>query len=98
VRLEKRFSVNNSMKDMLRNLAGFAALVVTIFVVSIYVGYGELEPCRVLAVEKARRQHETTPQARATDLETWTRVETSQMRSGQCVSGLLDSWGGRLKR
>jgi hypothetical protein len=67
-------------------------------VASIYVAYGELEPGRVLAVEKARREHMIAPQARAADLETWTRVETSQMRSGQCVSGLLDSRGARLKR
>ncbi|HUO88118.1 MAG TPA: hypothetical protein VMU08_03015 [Rhizomicrobium sp.] len=57
---------------------------------SLFAAYGQADPCRALAVERARR----APAGAAT--EPWTRAETSQMSTGACASGLLDSWGERL--
>ena len=59
--------------------------------IGLYASYGEVEPCRVLAVERARRATVSVP-----GIEAWTRIETSQMSTGDCTSGLLDSWGERL--
>jgi len=57
---------------------------------SLFAAYGQADPCRALAVERARRS-----QAGA-GVEPWTRAETSQMSTSACASGLLDSWGERL--
>ncbi len=55
-----------------------------------YAAYGQADPCRALATERARRS------AVGLAVEPWTRVATSQMSMGACASGLLDSWGERL--
>ncbi|MBL6938736.1 MAG: hypothetical protein ISS15_09630 [Alphaproteobacteria bacterium] len=57
---------------------------------SLFLAYGQADPCRALAVERARRS------AAGTMVEPWTRAETSQLSTAACVSGLLDSWGERL--
>ena len=57
---------------------------------SLFLGYGQADPCRALAVERARRS------AAGAIILPWTRVQTSQMSTGACASGLLDSWGERL--
>lgn len=59
---------------------------------SLFAAYGQADPCRALAVERARRS------AAGTMVEPWTRAETSQMSTTACASGLLDSWGERLTR
>lgn len=57
---------------------------------TLFLAYGQVDPCRALAVERARRS------AGGPASEHWTRVETSQLSTGACVGGLLDSWGERL--
>ena len=57
---------------------------------TLFVAYGQADPCRALAVERARRS------AASTSVEPWTRLQTSQMSTGACAGGLLDSWGERL--
>jgi hypothetical protein len=57
---------------------------------TLFAAYGQADPCRALAVERARRS------AAGTVIEPWTRVETSQMSTAACAGGLLDSWGERL--
>ena len=57
---------------------------------TLFAAYGQADPCRALAVERARRS------ASGPASEHWTRVETSQMSTGACTSALLDSWGERL--
>jgi hypothetical protein len=59
---------------------------------TLFAAYGQADPCRALAVEKARR---SSVGALA---EHWTRLETSQMSTAACAGGLLDSWGERLTR
>ncbi len=69
-------------------LALFGVLVLAFG--SLFAAYGQADPCRALAVERARRSKA------GPSVEHWTRVETSQMSSAACASGLLDSWGERL--
>ena len=66
----------------------FAVLVATFG--TLFAAYGQADPCRALAVERARRS------TAGTIVEPWTRIETSQMSTGACAGGLLDSWGERL--
>jgi hypothetical protein len=74
----------------LRNgvLAAFCVLAVGFG--TLFAAYGQADPCRALAVERARRS------ASGPSSEHWTRIETSQMSTGACTGGLLDSWGERL--
>jgi len=69
-------------------LALFGVLVFTFGM--LFASYGQADPCRALAVERARRS------AAGAVVEPWTRVQTSQMSTGACAGGLLDSWGERL--
>lgn len=62
----------------------------------VYIAYGEIEPCRVLAVEQSRRAESAIGLNFPEGFERWHRLATSQMSSGECMSRLLDSWGERL--
>ncbi len=57
---------------------------------SLFAAYGQADPCRALAVERARRS------AAGAIVEPWMRTQTSRMSTGACAGGLLDSWGERL--
>lgn len=72
-----------------RGLLALFAFAVFVFG-ALFAAYGQADPCRALAVERARRSHAGIA------AEPWTRVETSQMSTGACAGGLLDSWGERL--
>ena len=76
---------------MIRLLISFPLLLIIAALAVIYASYGEVEPCRVLAVERARRATIAVP-----GIEAWTRIETSQMSTGACARDLLDSWGERI--
>jgi hypothetical protein len=83
---------------MIRLLIGIPLLLIVLAAGGIYAAYGEVDPCRVLAVEKARRAETANRLGFGGIMERWTRLETSQMTTGECTNGLLDSWGERLKR
>ena len=83
---------------LLRLLVTLPLGAVMLAATGLYLSYGEVDPCRVLAVEKARRTEHVLGFAIEGPLETWTRLETSQMSTGACSSELLDSWGQRLDR
>lgn len=72
-----------------RGLLALFAVVAFVFG-TLFAAYGQADPCRALAVERARRSHAGAA------AEPWTRVETSQMSTSACAGGLLDSWGERL--
>ena len=83
------------MSSFLRSHRLRSALLVLFTVLAatfgtLFAAYGQADPCRALAVERARRS------VAGTMVEPWTRVETSQMSTGACAGGLLDSWGERL--
>lgn len=82
---------------MIRFLLGLPILAIVLAAAAMYTAYGEIEPCRALAVERARRADVPLPFARS-GIEAWSRLETSQMSSTECAQDLLDSWGERLSR
>lgn len=80
---------------MIRFLLGLPVVLILLLAAGMYTAYREVDPCRALAVERARRADIPLPFARS-GIEAWSRLETSQMSTRQCAEGLLDSWGERL--
>lgn len=80
---------------MIRFLIGTPLVLAALILAGLYTAYGEVEPCRALAVERARRTDIPLPLAER-GVEAWARLETSQMSSRECARDLLDSWGERL--
>jgi hypothetical protein len=82
---------------VIRSFPNPRSLLLTLFAVlaaafgTLYLAYGQADPCRALAVEKARRS------GAGALIERIARMQTSQMSSASCAGGLLDSWGERLK-
>ncbi len=68
----------------MKGVVGFVLAVIVLIVVAVYVSYGEIEPCKVLAIEQSRH---AMPGPASTDT----------MSSTECVTGLVDSWMDRLK-
>jgi hypothetical protein len=77
---------------MFKGIFGFLLTLVVLTVGGLFLAYGEVEPCKVLAVERERRASTVEGV-----VETITGSSTEGMSSTECVSGLLDSWGERLK-
>ena len=71
----------------------FIGVLIAVFFGGLYAAYGQVDPCRALAVERAR--HEVGSHASGI-AEPVTRAGTSQMSTGACVRGLADSWVARL--
>ncbi|MGD0141597.1 MAG: hypothetical protein ABSC92_00400 [Rhizomicrobium sp.] len=80
----------------MRTLIGTPFLLVVLALGALYAAYGEVDPCRVLAVERARRAETQSGLPVGDAMERWSRIETSQLSTGECTSQLLDSWGERL--
>ena len=59
---------------------------------ALYLAYGEVDPCRALAVEQARRS--VLP---GTIAEPLTGIGTTGKSEGECVIDLFQSWGDRVK-
>ena len=78
---------------MIRNLIILALVLVGGFFVVLTVAYDTTEPCRALAVEKARRAAVPTAIARP-----WTHLKTAKMSRWQCSRALIGSWQDRLSR
>ena len=81
---------------LVRLLVGAPVAAIVIGFLGLFFAYGEVDPCRVLAVEKARRTQHELGFDTGNVMERWMRLETSQMTTGECSSALLDSWGDRL--
>lgn len=81
---------------MLRLLIGVPLLIVLLGLGALYYAYGEIDPCRTLAVERARRANETMGVSLGHFTENITRLQTSQMSSGECAKDLVRSWRERL--
>jgi hypothetical protein len=57
----------------------------------------EAGPCRVLALEEARRGKDSLGGLPVkSGLESWHRLEHSQQSSGECVGELARSWWARI--
>ena len=77
----------------MRGLIMTTLLLVVGALAGLYVAYGQVDPCRALAVEQARRTVGSTASGL---FEPLTRMGTSQMSSTACVRGLLTSWRDRI--
>ena len=75
----------------MRSLIVFLLFLFGIFFAGLYVAYSQIDPCRALAVEQARRSLAPTAVA-----EVWTRIETSGMSRPACTRDLFKSWRERL--
>ena len=76
---------------MIRNTIVILLFVFGIFFAGSYLAYGQIDPCRALAVEQARRSPAPTGMA-----EWWTRIQTSGMSRPACTKELAVSWWERL--
>jgi len=81
---------------MLRTLIALPVVLILAAAATLYVAYGEVDPCRVLAVEKARRAQNDTGVHIGKLVEPWMRMATSQLSTGECAHDLLRSWRERL--
>ena len=82
---------------MIRLLLSLPVILIVAGIGTIYHAYGEVDPCRVLAVERARRAENETGIPIGGMVEPLTRMQTSQLSTGQCSHELADSWMERLK-
>jgi hypothetical protein len=76
---------------MIRSAIVFLLFVFGAFFTGLYLAYDEIDPCRALAVEDARRSPVPTSLAKL-----WTKIETSGMGPVACSKGLMRSWRDRL--
>ena len=77
----------------MRGLIMTFLFVVVAGLAAIYIAYGQVDPCRTLAIEQARR----AVGSHASGLvEPFTLLATSQMSSTECARGLLHSWRERI--
>ena len=82
---------------MIRGLITTPLLMAALVAGAIYYAYGEVDPCRVLALEEARlAKHSLGGLPVESGLESWHRLEHSQQSSGACVGDLARSWWERL--
>jgi hypothetical protein len=82
---------------MIRGLITTPLLLAALGVGAIYYAYGEVDPCRVLALEEARRGKDSLGGLpMESGLESWHRLETSQQSSGECAGRLARSWWARI--
>ena len=81
---------------MIRILIGLPLLAAALGLGALYYAYGQIDPCRTLAVERARRAEAQIGVKLGGMAEGFTRMQTSQMSSGECVRGLVRSWRERF--
>jgi hypothetical protein len=78
---------------LIRGLITLPILVAALAPGGLYRADGEVDPCRVLALEEARRGKEAMGGLPVeSGLESWHRLGTSQMSTGRCVTKLTQSW------
>ena len=77
----------------MRGLIMTVLLLVVGGLAGIYIAYGQVDPCRALAVEQSRR---ASGSVASRLVEPLTRMGTSQMSSTACSRGLLRSWRDRI--
>jgi len=76
---------------MIRNTIVIFLFLFGMFFAGSYLAYGQIDPCRALAVEQARRSPVPTGVAHW-----WTEIQTSGMTRPVCTKKLVLSWWDRL--
>lgn len=87
----------DAMTALFRLIIFLPLLLVTLAGGGIYATYGQIEPCRVLAAERAMRADLPIPFGESA-AEAYERIQVSQMSGKDCARDLLDSWGERLAK
>jgi hypothetical protein len=80
----------------MRNLVLLLLTVIALAAGAMYAAYGEVDPCRALAVERARRAEHDSGLPVGGIVEQFSRIQTSQMSTGDCARDLVRSWSERL--
>lgn len=80
------------MLRLLSIAAGLPATLIVLIGIGLYTTYGEVDPCRVLAVERARQAEGEMGSDSDRTVVPWMRAQTSQLSTGQCTRELLHSW------
>jgi hypothetical protein len=80
----------------MRRLLGFAFVLVLLAAGAMFAAYREIEPCRALAVEQARRAESASGLPVAGLVEPISRMQTSQLSTLECSRDLVRSWSERL--
>jgi hypothetical protein len=76
---------------MMRSLVVFLLFVFGMFFAGLYLAYGQIDPCRALSVEQARRSAAPSGIAKL-----WTRIDNAGMSRPSCTLDLVKSWRDRL--
>lgn len=78
---------------MIRNLVVTPLVLIAAALGALYWHYGEVEPCKMLAKDKAM---ESKKALIPIDTEALHRFETSQYSTGKCAGELTQRWWDRL--
>ncbi len=76
---------------MIRNAIVFFLCLFGAFFVVLYVVYNEFDPCRALAIERARHAPVQTTAAKV-----WTTIDSARMDRLTCTKSLLAAWRAHL--
>lgn len=83
---------------MLIRLAFGLILAVVVAAGAAYIAYGEVEPCRMLAVHKANEAKENDiVDVLEVDMEPFYRAQTSQYSTSRCARELSEAWWARVR-
>jgi hypothetical protein len=81
---------------MIGRLSAVSALFIAAGAGAALATYGEIEPCRMLAKDKAMEAEENSfVQIFGIDPEPYYRLETSQYSTGRCLRELAAAWWRR---
>jgi len=80
----------------MRSLITTLVVIILLAAGGLYVAYGQIDPCRALAIERARRAESASGLPVSAIVEPISRVETSQLSTGECARDLVRSWGERM--
>jgi hypothetical protein len=85
----------------MRSIAFLIVVAELVLLGPLFVMYGQVDPCRALAKELASRAEAAGGLGTAVEdafgnLEVNARREIANKSTGECTSGLISSWGGRV--
>lgn len=85
----------------MRSIAFLIVVAELVLLGPLFVMYGQVDPCRALAKELASRAEAAGGLGTAVEdafgnLEVNARREIANKSTGECASGLISSWGGRV--
>jgi hypothetical protein len=82
----------------MRRLLVLVVVVLALADGGLFAAYREIEPCRALAVEQARRAEGASGLPVSGLVEPISRAQTSQLSMAECSRDLVESWIERLSR